>query len=213
MISGLNSLKKQNISVKTILDVGAAKGVWSIALQKLWPCCSFVLFEPLEERKTALENLISANTNFHYIPSAAGKDSSQIKFYISADLDGSGVAKDTDQITRLVSLTSVDLEIKRLKLHGPFIIKLDTHGYEVPILEGCKDIIEHVSLFIIECYGFRIAKHSFLFWEMCRHMDTLGFRLIDIVDVMRRPKDEAFWQCDAFFVRKEDEVLDNASYV
>ena len=169
-------------------------------------------FEPLEERKTALENLISANTNFQYIPIAAGKDPSQIKFYISADLEGSGVAKDTDQITRVVSLTSVIMEIKRLKLHGPFIVKLDTHGYEVPILEGCKDIIEHVSLFIIECYGFRIAKHSLLFWEVCRHMDTLGFRLIDIVDVMRRPKDGIFWQCDAFFAPKTHDTFKSTSY-
>jgi len=31
-------------------------------------------------------------------------------------------------------------------------------------------------------------------------MHKKGFRLIDIVDVMRRTKDQAFWQCDAFFV-------------
>ncbi|RYE45276.1 MAG: hypothetical protein EOP48_22205 [Sphingobacteriales bacterium] len=72
--------------------------------------------------------------------------------------------------------------------------------------------MNQVSCFIIECYGFQIAEKSLLFWEMCRYMDELGFRLFDIVDVMNRPKDGAFWQCDAFFLRKENPVWSNIQY-
>jgi hypothetical protein len=94
------------------------------------------------------------------------------------------------------------MEVERLKLQGPFVIKLDTHGYEVPILEGAWRTLRQTHLIIMECYGFRIAQHSLLLWEMCKYLDDKGFGLVDLVDVTRRPTDGAFWQCDSFFAPK-----------
>src|SRR5690606_1041292 len=102
--------------------------------------------------------------------------------------------------------------VQRLGLKGPFLVKLDTHGFEMPILEGCSEILPDVELFIIECYGFHITGSSLLFWEMCHEMDKLGFALFDIVDVMHRPKDGAFWQCDAFVIRKSNALFSDNRY-
>ena len=135
-------------------------------------------------------------------------------FRIAPDLDGSGISSGSvsDGKNRKVAVRRIDNEIKTLDLVGPFIVKFDTHGYEVPILEGCAGILSDVELFIIECYGFRIAERSLLFWEMCQEMDRLGFALFDLVDVMRRPKDGAFWQCDAFFIRKDNLLFADNRY-
>jgi hypothetical protein len=111
-----------------------------------------------------------------------------------------------------VQVIRLDDAVKEGGLTGPFLVKLDTHGFEVPILEGCSGIVDQVSLFIIECYGFQIADNSLLFWEMCQYMDCLGFRLFDIVDIMHRPKDGSFWQCDAFFIRKENDLFKDNKY-
>lgn len=215
MYGGIVRLKNLGVPVKTIVDVGAASGSWTMMAKHLWPECSYVLFEPLEERKAELEKLSADNSNIFIVPYAAGKTVSEAKFYVADDLDGSGVAGEQDNTTaniRIVKQTSIDIEIQRLQLSGPYIIKLDTHGYEVPIIEGCKDILTDVSAFIIECYGFQIAENSLLFWEMCCYMDNLGFRLYNIVDVMNRQKDGSFWQCDAFFIRKENKVFSTSGY-
>jgi FkbM family methyltransferase len=206
MLAGLKRFKALNIQCNTIIDIGAAEGSWSLTSQKLWPECSYLMFEPLEERKDLLENLCREHSNFHYVPMAAGKERTTIQFIISPDLDGSGVAPSgtQDHQIRSVDVSSIDEEVKTRGLSGPYLIKLDTHGFEVPILEGCSAILKDVELFIIECYGFQIADNSLLFWEMCQYMDRLGYRLYDLVDVMNRPKDGAFWQCDAFFVRKSN---------
>jgi hypothetical protein len=47
---------------------------------------------------------------------------------------------------------------------------------------------------------------------MCQYMDNLGYRLFDIVDIMNRPTDKAFWQCDAFFIKKDNPVFQTNTY-
>jgi len=100
-----------------------------------------------------------------------------------------------------------------LQLKGPYIIKLDTHGYEVPIIEGSEKTLKETQLLIIECYGFEISPFSLLFWEMCNYLKDKGFRLIDIVDIELRPKDGAFWQCDAFFVPDSSKYFSSNTYI
>jgi len=215
MFNGLARLKQLDISINTIIDIGAAAGSWTLLAKKLWPDCAYVLFEPLEERTDELNKLAELNTNIFIVPYAAGKTISETRFHVTDDLDGSGIAANagsSSENVRVVKQTTVDTEIKKCQLPGPYLVKLDTHGYEIPILEGCEEVIKNVSAFIIECYGFQIAENSLLFWEMCRYMDNLGFRLCDIVDIMNRPKDGVFWQCDAFFIRKDNALFNNPGY-
>lgn len=214
MVRGLLSSKILLDHVYTVIDVGAAAGTWSLAASQVWPSASFVLFEPLAERKDVLEELVRKHSGFFYVNAAAGSEPGRLSFKIASDLDGSGVARsgETDPNIRSVDLTRIDTEVQKRNLPGPYVIKLDTHGFEVPIIEGCSGILNETVLFIIECYGFQIADNSLLFWEMCRHMDLLGFRLFNIVDVMNRKKDGAFWQCDAFFIRKDHPLFNDNQY-
>src|SRR5690606_27318248 len=159
MIGGLRRYSNLGLPVGTIIDVGAAAGSWSLMAEQLWPECAFVLCEPLEERKEQLQALARDKSNFLFIPYAAGSDENLVDFRIAPDLDGSGISSGSvsDGKNRKVAVRRIDNEIKTLDLVGPFIVKFDTHGYEVPILEGCAGILSDVELFIIECYGFRIA--------------------------------------------------------
>jgi hypothetical protein len=60
-------------------------------------------------------------------------------------------------------------------LPGPYMIKLDTHGYEVPIRLGAKETLRNANLAVIETYNFRIQGSSLLFHEMVAHMrDAAG---------------------------------------
>lgn len=209
MISGLQRFRNNKIEISSIIDVGAAAGTWSLGAKEIFPDANYLLFEPLIERENELNSLCRENSNFRFIPKAAGSSSSFINFGVSDDLDGSGVSDslETNEHIRKIEVVRIDDEVRKHQLQGPYLIKLDTHGFEVPIIEGCDKIIDEVNLFIIECYGFHLINGSLLFNEMCDLMDKKGFRLFDIVDIMRRPKDNAFWQCDAFFIRKENNIF------
>ncbi len=211
---GLRRIHNKNFEVNTIIDVGAAAGCWTGLAKNYWPSANYILIEPLEERKDELEELVIANQNHFLVSAVAGKEDGVVKFKVAEDLDGSGVI-DSNQdgaTIRELKVIAIENEVKRLGVKGPYIIKLDTHGFEVPIIEGCTTMLSEVNLFIIECYGFQLTKDSLLFWEMCSYMENLGFRLFDVVDIMRRPNDDAFWQCDAFFIPAKTELFNNNSY-
>jgi FkbM family methyltransferase len=214
MAKGLENLKKLNIDIKGIIDVGAAVGSWSLLADKVWPDAEFLLFEPLVERKDELKQLVNNNKHFKYLPYAAGKSKGSIEFYVADDLDGSGIAAGVAAAknTRKVVVTSIDAEILAHKLQGPYLVKLDTHGYEVLIIEGCEKNLENIAAFIIECYGFQIAKDSLLFWQMCEYMQQKGYRLFEIVEAYNRPKDNAFWQCDAFFISDKHQIFSSNTF-
>jgi len=214
MKSGVERIFNKDITnPATIIDVGAAQGNWSIMAMEFFPKADYILFEPLEERKEILNFLSKKYKNFHIVNKAAGDNEKKIDFYVTNDLDGSGIADNgTNAKKTVIELTTLDIEIEKQKLSPPYIIKLDTHGFEVPILEGASNILSKTYVVIIECYGYKIAPNSLLFWEMCQYMEKKGFRLIDIVDITLRPKDSTFWQCDAFFIPLNSECFKHNTY-
>lgn len=215
MYKSLKRLYSLNLLPSTIIDVGAAEGTWTEKAQSIWPEAKYMLFEPLYERKEQLEELQKKSEGKIFLSfSAAGKEEAEVNFYVSDDLDGSAVNEKNsfEGDSRKVHVTTIDAQIEKFNLPAPYAIKLDTHGFEVPILEGAIKTLDNSLFVIIECYGFNITPDSLLFHQMCNHMEKYGFRLFDIVDTMRRDKDHAFWQCDAVFIRNTSDVFKSNSY-
>ena len=211
MEAGLRRISDK-LTINTIIDIGAAAGTWTEKCLTIWKDANYVLFEPLEERVQNLKILKDKNiqTNITHIKAAAGNENRKISFSISDDLDGSGIYG--AGTLREVDLFRVDDVLLNSSNTGPYILKLDTHGFEIPIFEGATKVLKNTVLIIVEVYGFYVAPNSLLFWEICQYLDAKGFRLFDIVDPMRRPIDEAFWQCDAFFIKKDSFLFNNNSY-
>lgn len=208
------SRRFHNINPATIIDVGAAEGKWTLKALQIWDKSEYVLFEPLQERENTLSSLQQRFKNIHIVNKAAGNNKTEIDFYVTEDLDGSGFSENgTNVLLRKIQTTSIDEEIKNKNLNGPYLIKLDTHGYELPILEGAIETLKNTQLLVIECYGFKIGPNSLLFWEMCDYLKGFGFRLIDIVDISNRKKDGAFWQCDAFFISDISKCFESTTYI
>ena len=65
----------------------------------------------------------------------------------------------------------------------------------------------------MECYNFWMTPESLQFWEMCRHLQTLGFRCMDLYDPLYRPHDDAFWQMDLLFMRQDRPEFGYREYV
>jgi len=213
MVAGLKRSRQRGLVPRTIIDVGAAEGRWTQEARTIWSESEYVLFEPLEERAPVLDAMAAQYANTHVVKAGAGREKAVIDFFVTDDLDGSGVADNgTNARRRRIDITTVDEEIARLGLKGPYLLKLDTHGYEVPIFEGATRVLRETELIVVECYGFQIAPQSLLFWEMCQYLDGKGFRLVDLVDVYGRPADHAFWQCDAFFMPKKHPLFAKNTY-
>jgi FkbM family methyltransferase len=214
MHQGLSRAKARGFEPATVLDVGAASGKWTEDALKLWPSARYVLVEPLIEQLNSIATMRQQypSANIEVVGAVLGNQKGEVNFNVSPDLDGSGVYDQAGSNTRTVTMTSLNIIQQELGTKGPYLLKLDTHGFELPILAGATTVLSQTSLIVVEVYGFYISPTAKIFWEMCQHLDDLGFRLIDIVDIMHRPGDSAFWQCDAFFIPKSSPIFANNAY-
>jgi Methyltransferase FkbM domain len=112
----------------------------------------------------------------------------------------------------VVPMTSIDEEVEHRNLKSPFLIKLDTHGFEIPILVGAETTLVETEVLVIECYNFIIGKEAVRFWAMCEWLTARDFSPIDMFDVSYRPSDHALWQMDIVFMRSSRPEFRNAAY-
>jgi hypothetical protein len=107
---------------------------------------------------------------------------------------------------------TIDDAIAARRWPGPYGIKLDTHGYELPVLEGASRTLAQVSFLIIEAYNFPLTPASLRFSELCAWLETRGFRCCDLADPMRRPTDGVLWQMDLAFARVDHPIFASNRY-
>lgn len=192
-----------------IVDIGAAGGTWTEMAMKYWPDAYFELVEPLLEQKRKMSQKLINHQSLRFNLAVAGSQSGKVQFNVSDDLDGSGIYGASQNAREVQVLTLNEILTKN---KGRALVKLDTHGYEIPILKGASEVIDQIDAFIIEVYGFKVSKDSLLFHELSTYLWGLGFRLIDLVDITHRPIDEAFWQADAVYVREDHPAFSYTSY-
>lgn len=189
-------------SVKTVVDVGASDGRWSLMAYRHFPDAAFVLIEAQgAPHGAALKKLSQSRPRMHYVIAAAGDHEGTAHFDASDPLGGAASEQPTGTHDVMVPMTTVDTEVRRLGLRPPFLVKLDTHGFERQIFEGARTTLAGTTLLIVEAYNFQLQEGSFRFHELCTYLDGLGFRPVDLVDVLRRPSDGVLWQFDLVFAR------------
>lgn len=212
MDGALARAQRHGFSISTMIDVGAATGTWTRRALRCFPDARYVLIDPLEERRAALEALRDEFPNIDFTIAAAGAEPGETLLNVSEDLDGSGISDQPDRAARRVPVTTLDAEVRQRACPGPFGIKLDTHGFELPILAGASTCLARTNLLIIEAYNFQLTRGCPRFHELCAHLEERGFRCYDFADPMLRERDEAFWQVDLFFTRAESPLFVSNSF-
>jgi FkbM family methyltransferase len=187
----------------TVIDIGASNGQWSAAFMAHYPQANYLLIEAQPIHEKALQAFCRQHPNAQYVLAAGGAASGEVFFNATHPLGGQAAYRPFSANNIVVPVTTVDEEIARRDLPGSFLLKLDTHGFELPILSGATAVLHQTEAIVIECYNFRIAPDCLLFHEMAAHLSSLGFRCIDLVDVMYRPYDNALWQMDMVFIRAD----------
>jgi FkbM family methyltransferase len=184
--------------VNSVIDVGASNGCWTRLALKGWPKARYLLVEAQPgPHEQGLRALASECSQVQYVVAAAGPQAGRIYFDASDPFGGVASEEFTDGTS--VPVVALDDEIKVRQLRGPFLLKLDTHGFEVPILRGASRVLSECSLLVIESYNFDISPECLRFPQFCAYIKDLGFRCIDICDVLKRPGDGCLWQFDLFF--------------
>ncbi|MEP2934943.1 MAG: FkbM family methyltransferase [Gilvibacter sp.] len=199
-------------NIATVIDVGASDGRWSRECMRSFKDAAYLLVEAQEAHLAGLNKFKSEFAHGDYVMAVAGATDGTILFDDSELFGGQAYSEGEGKNLKELPQISLDKEIERRALAGPYILKLDTHGFEVPILEGANRLLSDTELLIVESYNFKLTDTSLRYWEMCQYLDKLGFAPIENVDLMLREKDHVFWQMDTFFIKKNHSIFEYNKY-
>jgi len=200
---GISRCKKKDIEISTVIDVGASDGRWTKMCMKYYSKSSYFLIEAQQPHEENLIKFKKKYKNVDYIISAAGNRQGQIYFDVSNILFGRAQEEAFEKDCIKVPVTTIDHEVRVRSLKPPFLIKLDTHGYEVPILEGARETLGKSNILILETYFFKLSKNCLKFYDICKYLENKGFYPIDMVEIIHRPYDYSLWQVDMYFTRSD----------
>lgn len=207
----LKRLARPLREVRTVIDVGASDGRWSKIAMRAVPDAHYLLIEANDVHTRALAEFAAAHSKVRFsITAAADKDGTV--YFDGSDPLGGMASHEPSRFDRAVEARTVDGLVRAHGLSGPFLLKLDTHGFEVPILDGASEVVKRASLVIIEAYNFRIERNALRFHELCAFMEQRGFSVLDISDVLHRRIDQALWQFDLYFVPSTSPEFAHTTY-
>jgi FkbM family methyltransferase len=208
----LQGLRRRGYSPQTVLDVGAAEGLWALEVLRTFPAAELFLVEALEERRPALEALRRNHPNLDYEIIGVGPRSAVLSMGITTALDASSFAYVGTAGTRDVAVRPLDSLLESGRFRQPCLLKLDVQGFELQVLDGAQTVLAGCDLAILELNFFRFSPAMPLLHEAIDYMVKRGFRPYEIVDVLRRPLDGAMGQCDLLFCREGHPLLADSAW-
>ncbi|QUS59313.1 FkbM family methyltransferase [Synechocystis sp. PCC 7338] len=212
LTSALGRCVSRKTKINTVIDIGASNGCWSATAKKYFSTAFYHLIEANPCHAQSLENLKTKWKNYDYTLAAAGDTVGEIYFNGSDPFGGLASHTQSDDTNLKVPVVTIDSIVEKHRLNPPYLLKLDTHGFEVPIFEGAEKTLENTSLIIVETYNFDINPQSLRFPQMCQFLEKKGFRCIDICDPLFRNQDKALWQFDLFFIPTSSQYFQDNSW-
>ena len=163
---------------KSLVDAGANWGMWALFVARQG--FEVYAFEPAPETFKVLKNKAENYKNLHVYPCALGDCNSVGKIGLGSHIwDGGVMGSDKKEA---ISVEICALDSQKLKNVG--VIKIDTEGYEKPILAGAKNLIaKEKPRLIIEVHkktGVASQTHAEEFIKIKKILEDFGYSWVTL---------------------------------
>jgi len=166
-----------------IIDVGIATG--TPGLYETYPDAMFVLFDPIAENEVFMKDICERYPQARYYLAAAGSSHGRQTLSVDPTYGGSrfveSVGRHSHGVDREVPVLAIDDVVAELGCRGPFVIKVDTEGSELEVLEGAHQVMGDTEMLILESRTWPIGKAPQLY-EMLRRLKEWGFVAFDLIN-------------------------------
>jgi FkbM family methyltransferase len=205
----LQHLNTKGFKPKVILDIGAAKGLWSRRAALQWPDAQMFMIDPLQESEASLQQLCQ-QPRFHYILTAVGNEPGEAMINLTQDYDGSTMLEfpNSDAVNqRRIPVMKIDDLLIEGRLQLPDLVKIDVQGFEIQAMEGGHRMFDTAQVFILEVSLFRFMIKCPRLDEVVRYMADRGFYIFDVAGMLRRSYQDDLGQMDLVFVSERSPMV------
>lgn len=165
-----------------VLDIGANIGLFSIYMKLIDPDCTIYCYEPVNNTYSLLQENIKNINNIHTFHYGLFNENTTAEINIHSMNTGQNSLKlknPEHNQTETIQLRDAGEENDRLGIDNFDILKVDTEGCEVEILESLGERLSNIAYVILEYHSEedrrRLDKLLVDFTLFANRMDIIGF--------------------------------------
>ena len=176
----------KSLDIDFIVDVGANRGQFALIARKIFPQALIHSFEPLQEPAQIFKRIFSSDPNVTLHTCAIGREKTTAIIHVTKDDDSSSlfpITKKqsamfhgaTEKETRQVTVLPLSQALGGTSIPSASFLKIDVQGFELDVLQGCKDILNKFSHLYIECSFIELYEGQALAHEIISYLNKHGF--------------------------------------
>jgi FkbM family methyltransferase len=176
------------LAVRTVIDIGANIGQFSLLARQLYPASQVFAFEPLLQPAERYRQLFCGDALVTLFPYGIGSDCETRRMHVSNRQDSSSLLPITQAQERFApgtgEIARENVIIKPLKdalgakaLIPPVLLKLDVQGFELEALKGCKELLPNVTFVYVEVSFMELYAGQAHADDVVRFLFESGFSL------------------------------------
>jgi FkbM family methyltransferase len=206
----------RKLEIDLILDVGANEGQTGIEMLNEYKFAGSIhSFEPTSAAYRTLAKVARRYPNWHVHNLALGDFDGQTEINIAGNSQSSSILQmDPLHVAASPASTNVNrekIEVRKLDglisgikgTAGRILLKCDTQGFEINVLEGAKHCLHEMSLVKLEMSTAELYVGSPLIGDVVRYMYDREYELFDVSSGFTDPRNGRVLQCDGLFIRKD----------
>jgi len=197
---------------QTVVDIGANRGQFALAVRQWAPNARVISFEPLPIPAAIFRRIFFGDSQVQLHMVAIGPHADVRTMHISHRDDSSSLLPissiqtamfpGTEEIvTTEVRVAPLDEFLSADDLRTPAMLKLDVQGFEYEALRGCESLISHFDVVYCECSFVELYSGQKLAWEVIDWLSVRGFGLAGLYNTAYDREGQAV-QADFLFTRK-----------
>jgi len=184
----------RRLDCNMVVDIGANRGQFSLAVRQCLPQARIIAFEPLPEPARIFRTVFAGQSGVELHEMAIGPSGGPCTMHISGRDDSSSLLPITDLQSELhpgtgeVGLLQVRVErlssiIREADLASPSLMKMDVQGFELQCLEGCQELLPCFDYLYVECGFQELYAGQAHASRLIRFLFDQGFELKEICHV------------------------------
>jgi len=194
VLAGTEHRQVLKANLAMVVDIGANRGQFAMAVRRWAPTARVIAFEPLAEAANCFRKVFHRDSRVIIHQAAIGPEAGETTIHVAAVDDSSSLLPISTKQERLFPGTSeIRTEIVKVgrlsdfvaseEIVSPAMLKLDVQGYELEALRGCEELLKRFSYVYAECSFMELYTGQVLVDDIIAWLRKRGWCLRGVYNV------------------------------